>query len=327
MQLRLHANATTTPRTRALIRASKAPVAVLAAELGVSETTIRRWRARKSVADRPHTAHKLAVSLSHLEERLLVALRTELDLPLDDIVEVMHRCLNPKLSRSAVHRCLKRHGVSARVKPAKPKTGSFEEASVGFIHVDLKHLTRLDGRASFVFVAIDRATRFVHIECIAKRDAAMIAACLERFLAAFPHNVHTIPTDNGSEFTDRFGAARWSARRKATGAHAFDRVCARHRIEHRLTRPFRPQTNGLVERFNRRLAEAIAAKASVRRNDGKNKFRSHAERDAFLAHFVANYNRTRLKCLGYRAPAELLINPLGPNTKARIHASLRNLFW
>jgi len=316
MELRLHANATTTPRTRALIQASRAPVAVLAAELGVSETTIRRWRGRKSIADRPHIAHKLAVSLSHLEERLVVALRSELDLPLDDIVEVMHRCLNPKLSRSAIHRCLKRHGVSARVKPAKPKTGRFEEASVGFIHVDLKHLTRLDGRASFVFVAIDRATRFVHIESIAKRDAATVAACLERFLAAFPHKVHTILTDNGSEFTDRFGAARWSARRKATGDHAFDKVCARHGIEHRLTRPFHPQTNGLVERFNRRLAEAIADKASVRRNKGKNKFSSHAERDAFLARFVANYNRTRLKCLDYRAPAELLINPPGPNTCA-----------
>jgi transposase InsO family protein len=322
MELRLHANATTTPRTRALIQASKAPVAVLAAELGVSETTIRRWRARKSVADRPHTAHKLAVSLSHLEERLVVALRAELDLPLDDIVEVMHRCLNPKLSRSAIHRCLRRHGIAARAKPAKPKAGRFEEASVGFVHIDLKHLTRLDGRASFVFVAIDRATRFVHIESIAKRDAATVAACLERFLAAFPHNVHTILTDNGSEFTDRFGAARWSSCRHATGAHAFDKVCARHGIEHRLTRPFHPQTNGLVERFNRRLAEAIATKTSVPHNNWKNKFRTHAERDAFLARFVANYNRTRLKCLGFRAPAELLINPPGPNTQAGTHASL-----
>lgn len=323
MQLRLHANATTTPRTRALIQRSRAPVAVLAAELGVSETTIRRWRGRTSLADRPHTAHKLAISLSHLEERLVVELRTALALPLDDIVEVMHRCMNPKLSRSAIHRCLKRHGVSARERPARPKAGSFEEASVGFIHIDLKHLTRLDGRPSFVFVAIDRATRFVHIDNIARRDAATVAACLKRFLAAFPHKVHTILTDNGSEFTDRFGGAKWGKEPHATGRHHFDRVCARHGIEHRLTRPFRPQTNGLVERFNRRLTEAIAAKTSIARNEGKNKFRSHDERDAFLARFVANYNRTRLKCLDYRAPAELLLNPPEPNTKAAIHASLQ----
>jgi transposase InsO family protein len=169
-----------------------------------------------------------------------------------------------------------------------------------------------------VFVAIDRATRFVHIEIISQRDAATVAACLERFLAAFPHPVHTILTDNGAEFTDRFGAARWQKKRRATGSHCFDQLCARHRIEHRLTRPFRPQTNGLVERFNRRLAEAVAAKPAIARNDGKNKFASHAQRNAFLYAFVADYNRTRLKCLNYRAPADALRNHPGPNTKAGI---------
>lgn len=316
MELRLHANATTTPKTRAYIQRSKASVAVLAAELGVGERTIRRWRARNSVADRSHTPKRLAISLSAPEERLVLELRKVLALPLDDIVEVMRRCVNAKLSRSAIHRCLRRHGVSARPKAAKPQVGSFETASVGFIHVDLKHLTRLQGKPSFVFVAIDRATRFVHIEIIARRDAATVAACLKRFLAAFPHKVHTILTDNGSEFTDRFGGARWSSRREATGHHAFDRVCARHGIEHRLTRPFRPQTNGMVERFNRRLSEAIGAKQSVAKNEGKNKFHTHAERNAFLHAFVDRYNRTRLKCLDYRAPTELLLNPPGPNTSA-----------
>ena len=225
MQVRLHANATTTPKTRAYIQRSTASVAELAEELGVSETTIRRWKPRATLTDRPHVARRLAISLTATEERLVVELRTSLGLPLDDIVEVMRRCLNPKLSRSAIHRCLKRHGVSARPKPARRQVGTFETASVGFIHVDLKHPTRLDGQPGFVFVAIDRATRFVHIESIARRDAATVAACLERFIAAFPHRVHTILTDNGSEFTDRFGSARWRINRHATGRHHFDR-CA-----------------------------------------------------------------------------------------------------
>ena len=125
MELRLHANATTTPRTRAYIQKSTAAVAALAQELGVSEKTIRRWRARASVTDRSHTPHRLAISLSALEERMVIELRTSLDLPLDDIVEVMRRCLNPKLSRSAIHRCLKRLGISARPKPVKPAAGTF----------------------------------------------------------------------------------------------------------------------------------------------------------------------------------------------------------
>jgi transposase-like protein len=319
MQVTLHANATTTPKTRAYIQRSKEPVAVLAAELGVGEKTIRRWRGRTSVADRSHTPHKLATSLRDVEERLVVELRTALALPLDDIVEVMRRCINPKLSRSAIHRCLKRHGISARSKPAKPQVGRFEKTGIGFIHVDLKHLTRLNGRPSFVFVAIDRATRFVHIEIIGQRDAETVAACLARFLAAFPHTVHTILTDNGSEFTDRFGDARWRRRRHGTGRHAFDQLCADHGIKHRLTRPYRPQTNGMVERFNRRLSEAIAAKTSVAKNQGKNKFNTHDERNAFLHDFLDRYNRTRLKCLRYRAPLEALANPPGPNTCAGTH--------
>ena len=321
MHVKLHANARTTPRTRAEIqaRSGTTPVAVLAAEYNVNESTIRRWKDRDDVADRSHKARKLAIALTPAEEALVVELRTALALPLDDIVEVMRRCANPKASRSGVHRCLKRHGVSARPPPQgdQPASGgTFGDTPIGFIHVDLKHLTRLEGQPAFVFVAIDRATRFVHIEIVTQRDAATIAECLERFLAAFPHKVHTILTDNGSEFTDRFGGARWGKRSKGTGRHAFDRICAAEGIEHRLTRPFRPQTNGMVERFNRRLAEAIAAKPSVGSNEGKNKFLTHAERNTFLQNFVARYNQTRLRCLDYQAPAALVANPPGHNTFA-----------
>lgn len=49
MRVELHANATTTPRTRAYIQRSTASVADLAAELGVNEKTVRRWRRRTEV--------------------------------------------------------------------------------------------------------------------------------------------------------------------------------------------------------------------------------------------------------------------------------------
>jgi hypothetical protein len=316
MELKLHANATTTPRIRAYIQASRASVADLAAELGVSETTIRRWRARSGTADGSHTPKRLAISLNPAEEILVVELRVEVGLSLDDIVEVMRRCVNPRLSRSAIHRTLVRHGVSRRPDPEKTVVGRFEPVPVGFVHVDLKHLTRLEGRPAFVFVAIDRATRFAHIEIIHRRDAETVATCFARFLDAFPHPVHTVLTDNGSEFTDRFGGARWGKRHSGTGRHAFDRVCARHGIEHRLTRPFRPQTNGMVERFNRRLADAVRTRPGTVANEGKNKFTSHAERDTFLHTFVDNYNHTRLRCLGYLSPLQELHNHTGHDTGA-----------
>ncbi|HET7408846.1 MAG TPA: hypothetical protein VFJ13_01470, partial [Paracoccaceae bacterium] len=56
-------------------------------------------------------------------------------------------------------------------------------------------------------------------------------------------------------------------------------------------------------------------------NEGKNKFTSHAERDAFLHAFVRDYNRTRLRCLGYLAPLQALSNHPGHNTCAGMTAS------
>lgn len=315
MELSLHANATTTPKIRSRIQRSRKSVAELAAEFGVSETTIRRWRGRTTVADRSHTPKHLAISLSPMEEALVCELRTRLALPLDDIVEVMQRCLNPKLSRSAIHRCLKRHGINRRPKPDKPAVGVFEQATVGFIHIDLKHLPALAKRKSYAFVAIDRATRYVYVEIHPKRDAKTAAGFLKRFLADFPHSVHTILTDNGSEFTDRFAVdMKRKPHDQPSGRHSFDLICAENKIEHRLTRPYHPQTNGMVERFNRRIVDAIGRQP--KRGIAHRLFASHAERDAFLLGFVRDYNRTRLKCLGYLAPLQALANLPGPNTHA-----------
>lgn len=320
MELILHANATTTPRTRSYIQRCRKPVAALAAELGVSETTIRRWRGRSTVADRSHTPRRLAISLSVVEEALVCELRSRLRLPLDDIVEVVRRCLNPQLSRSAIHRCLKRHDLNRRPTPDKPSVGVFEQAGVGFIHIDLKHLPALQRRKSYAFVAIDRATRYVYLEIQPRRDAETAAGFLKRFLTHFPHPVHTILTDNGSEFTDRFAVdMKDKPQDRPSGRHPFDQVCHQRQIDHRLTRPFRPQTNGLVERFNRRIVDAIGRQP--KRGTAHRLFASNNQRNNFLLGFVSDYNRTRLKCLGYLAPIQALANPPGPNTKAGVQGA------
>jgi transposase InsO family protein len=318
MDIKLHANARTTPKTRAYIQASPLPVSQLARELGISETSVRRWRGRTRVTDGSHVRHHLGQSMTLEEEDLICGLRQDAGLSLDDLCEVIHRCVNPNLSRSAVHRCLKRHGLSApRPLKAPAPAGQFAGEPFGYVHVDLKHLTRLEGRPAYVFVAIERTTRFAHVEIVARRDAATIAACLERFLTAFGHPVHTILTDNGSEFTDRFAVdMKGKPKDRPSGRHPFDLVCKAHTIRHRLTQPFRPQTNGMAERFNRRLAEAIRARAPSNKNRGKNRFDTHQDRNAYIRNFVNAYNKTRLKCLAYKSPLETLSNLTGLNTFA-----------
>ena len=72
----------------------------------------------------------------------------------------------------------------------------------------------------------------------------------------------------------------------------------------------------MVERFNRRIVEAIGREP--KRGSAHRRFLSHADRNAFLDRFVHDYNRTRLKCLGYIAPLQALNNPPGPNTSAGV---------
>jgi transposase InsO family protein len=334
MLRRLHANATTTPKVRAEIQSSTEPVAVLAGRYGVSETTIRRWRGRTGTEDRSHVRHNLGQATSPVEEAIIVELRTLGGLSLDDITEVMRRCVNPRLARDSIWRALRRAGLSGRQRrgAAPGADGAddvsaprrFEDAPFGFVHVDLKYLAKLAGRGDYVFVAIERVTRFVWVEVLPDRAAEKIAATMERFLAAFPGRVHTVLTDNGAEFTDRFGGHVPGRNDRPSGRHRFDRVCAAHGIEHRLTRPYTPKTNGMVERFNRRLGEAIAGHPRFR-DDPRHRttFASHAERKAFVLDFVAAYNRTRLRCLGYRAPIEVLTNQARDNTWAGALAERR----
>ena len=317
MEIKLHKLATTTPATRKYIQTSNKSAPTLSRELGVSLPTIYKWLRAGRIYDGSHTRHNLNPSTSPQHEEIIIELRQRLRLSLDDVVEVMNRCFPQTFSRSAIHRCFKRLGVNRLPQVRQSRDfGCFEQATCGFIHMDFKVLSKLKKQRSYVLVAIDRATRFVWVKIIARRDAATTATCLREFLDAFPHPVHTLLTDNDGGFTDRFAVdKKGKPDGKPSGTHPFDRVCREHHIEHRLIRPFRPQTNGMVERFNRRLSEALRSQPQLKSNWSKNRFHNHEQRNQFIHTFVNNYNRTRLTCLGYKSPSEVLSDHTGCNTQ------------
>jgi transposase InsO family protein len=258
MNIRLHKNATTTPARRAYIQSSPQSVAALAAELGVSEDTIRRWKRRDTVADRSHTAHRLQTTLSPAQEAVVIALRQSLWLPLDDLLAVTHEFILADASRSGVHRLLKRHGLSRLPTGPQPEAAHkpFKAYAPGYLHVDVKYLPQMrdEDARRYLFVAIDRATRWVFLQLHPDKSAAAAKSFLTALAQACPIKITRLLTDNGQEFTDRlFG----NSARAPTGAHEFDRLCQALKIEHRLIRPRHPQTNGMVERFNGRIAEIL----------------------------------------------------------------------
>ena len=229
---------------------------------GAIQTTIRRWRGRDTVQDRPHTPRRLVTTLNPLQEFVVVELRKLLLLPLDDLLVVAREFVGPELSRSALDRCLRRHGVArladllpeAEGQPPLPKP--FKAYEPGFVHVDIKYLPRMPDEAEHrdLIAAIDRASRWVYFEIQPDKTAATAAGFLERLRAKAPFVIRTVRTDHGKEFTDRFCA---TGEREPTGQHVFDQACTAHGIQHRLIKPQHPQTNGMIERFNGRVAEVL----------------------------------------------------------------------
>ena len=125
MLVRLHSQATTTPKIRAAIQASDEPAWALAERHGTTEQTVWKWRKRDSVHDRSHTPHHLQTTLTPAQEAVAVELRKTLLVSLDDLLAVVREFLNPNVSRSGLDRCLRRHDVGSlrdlMAKDEKPK--------------------------------------------------------------------------------------------------------------------------------------------------------------------------------------------------------------
>lgn len=300
MMIALHKNATTTPAIRRKIAESNEPVAALAARYSVSEDTVRRWKNRDSFEDRPHTAHRLQTTLTRAQEIVVVELRRMLLLPLDDLLAITREFLNPDVSRSGLSRCLRRHGVGnlneMRPKEAAAAIKGFKAYEPGFLHIDVKYLPQMPDETSrrYLFVAIDRATRWVFVRIMPAKTAANARRFLKELARVCPLKIRKILTDNGKEFTDRLFALR---RREPTGQHEFDQLCAELDIEHRLTKPRSPQTNGMVERFNGRIADVLKT----------NRFVSGEDLEQTIMRYVALYN-TQLpqSALGSRTPLQAM---------------------
>ena len=151
MKIALHKLATTTPAIRKEIQCSELSSKDLGVKFGVSLDTINKWKRRASIYDRSHKRKNLLSTVSKSEEEIIIELRNKLNLSLDDVVEVMNRCLNPKLTRSSIYRAMKRCGVAQRpTKAGEATTQRFEEVSKpGHIHMDVKYLTKLNGKRSY----------------------------------------------------------------------------------------------------------------------------------------------------------------------------------
>jgi transposase InsO family protein len=302
----LHGSARTTAAVRRAIQHSQESLRSLAKRHGINQKTVAKWKKRTSAADQrtgPKAPHSTVLSTE--EEAVVVAFRRHTLLPLDDRLYALQATI-PHLTRSSLHRCLQRHGISRLpdTDGDKPQRARFKRYPIGYFHIDIAEVRSEQGRL-YLLVAIDRTSKFAFVELHEKVTRRVAGNFLRHLAAAVPYKINTVLTDNGTHCTEPTGDG-WTpediramrAQKVPFRCHSFELACADLDIEHRLTKPRHPWTNGQVERMNRTLKDATVKRFHYATQD---QLRTH------LADFVAAYNfARRLKTLRGLTPYEAI---------------------
>ena len=314
----MHGNAPLTPEGRLrLCRRIEAgtPVAQAAASMGISRDRAYVWWNRylaegpAGLVDRSSRPHRSPNRTAPSKERRIVALRRTRGLGPARIAGIV------RLPASTVHAVLVRHGLNRldcldrvtrtpirRIATTRPGE---------LVHVDVKKLGRIPkgggwrshGRAvvrgqhrrtkvgyAFVHSAVDAHSRIAYSEVLGDERGATAAAFWLRasaFFAGFGIVVERVLSDNG-------GCYRSQPFREALGVAA-----------HTFIRPYRPQTNGKVERFNRTL---LAEWAYAR------PWTSEGQRNRALTRWLHLYNHHRHHTAIGGTPVSLVGNLLGQHS-------------
>ncbi len=316
----LHANAKLGLAGRlALVAGIESGLSLRAAAtaFSVSPATAHRWwhrwlkggRSPEALADRssrPHSSPRLLAA--ELQERICACRR--------------ETGWGPRLvagatgfAHSTVWKVLKRAGISRPPKPAKEPVNSYEWPCPGeLLHMDVSRYARFrkpghkmtgdrshggggwmrpENRVGYDYAhaIVDDHSRFAYVELHDDEKAATVTGFVERALAVFAEQgiqVRRLMTDNGFNYVKN---------------RSLRELLAGQAIRHLTTQPYRPRTNGKVERFHQTMAREWAYGLA---------YRSHRQRNEALPHWLDHYNRLRPhSSLGDRPPISRVHNVRG----------------
>ena len=281
-----HPNARTNQHLREIIQKSNLTNVELASKYNVNTQTISKWRSRDFLEDKSSRPNKISYALTSLEKELIRVVRTLTWMELDDLADTMVDVI-PNANRSNVYRTLKAFEINQVPQEQKAKAKKFKEYEPGYLHIDVTYLPKFDRQKYYLFVAIDRATRLLYYKVYENKSSANAVVFLKECKEYFPFYITHILTDNGLEFTDKWARGKGFV----SGNHIFDKECShideqskQQAIEHRLTAPYTPQTNGMVERVNGTIKNA-----TIKAEDYKNIEEVKVELNKFLIYY--NFNR------------------------------------
>ena len=298
----LHPSATTTPKIREEIRNSKESIAKLAKKYNLNPKTVFKWKHRDVFEDKRSGPIKPKSVLSSKEQSIICEFRRITHLALDDCFVALRDQI-PALSRSNLYRCLRRNGLNVLPKEETEKrpVQKFKDYPIGFVHIDIAEIRTEEGKA-YLFVGIDRKTRYVYAELYNKMTAKNTCVFLKNLIERCPFKINKILTDNGAQFTYKLLAKHLTPKNKT---HPFDVICNEHKIEHRLTKFRHPWTNGLVERMNRTIKEETV---KIYFYETLDELKKH------LMMWLLMYNHEKkLKSLKYNSPYDIMLKEFDGN--------------
>jgi transposase InsO family protein len=316
-----HPNARLTPRGRlelVLLVERGASLRQAAAACNVALSTAHRWARRWRVAavgertslaclhdrsSRPHSSPRLLAA--DVEQRVVEA-RARTGWGPRQIAGPLG------LAHQTVWKVLRRHGCSRPPRAVREPANRYEWPCPGdLLHMDVCRYARFnkpghartgdrsrrsrdgiprDARVGYDFAhaIVDDHSRLAYVELLDDERAETVTGFLARSLDYFAHHgitVSRLMTDNAFNYTKN---------------RSLRELLAARAITHRTTRPYRPRTNGKVERFHQTMAREWAYGMT---------YRSSSARAAALPHWIRHYNEQRShSSLGNRPPTSRVRN-------------------
>ena len=161
----LHGSVRTTAATRRAIQPSQESPQSLATRYRIKPKTGAKWRQRPGVLDARTGPEPVPTVLSPGQEATAIAFRRHTRLALGDCLCALQATI-PHLSRSALHRCFQRPGIShlpLGEDGQSPPKKKFKDYPTGYVHVDFAEAHPEEGRV-YLFVAIDRTSKVAFAE-------------------------------------------------------------------------------------------------------------------------------------------------------------------
>jgi hypothetical protein len=265
---------------------------------------IYRWRCRYdgtiySLANRSHRPHSHPNQHTSDELKLIHDMRKRNTHT--GLVVFWVKLCQRGYSRSitGLYRVLQKQGIMA-LKPSNPKYIPKPYELMYYpgqrVQIDVKHVPAscliggAKGQRFYQYTAIDEFSRFRYLEAFEEASTYTSTLFLQNMLKAFKFNIECVQTDNGFEFTNRFGNGKPTL---------FENTLQAMRIKHKLIRPFTPRHNGKVERSHRKDNEYFYA---------IKKFYSFTDFKKQLCTYIRSYNTFPMRPLKWQSPKAVLQN-------------------